>query len=154
MADTYLLRCDGPIVPKARPRGRIGHKSGPKGQKDMAFYMPENYRRWKAEAIRSFQRQAQEIKIPPIDYQIRIYVLLRGKHNRSGDMVDNIPGSICDALVQAEIIPNDSSKWAPSAIYELEWSKAPPIGYVAIAPWLPLRQSSEQLTEILEALSA
>jgi Holliday junction resolvase RusA-like endonuclease len=114
--------------------------------------MPQNYRNWKAGAIRSFQRQALEIKIPPIDYQTRIYVILKGKHNRSGDMVDNIPGSICDALVQANVIPNDSSKWVPSAIYELEWSKAPPIGYVAIAPWLPLGRSGNQLSEILEAI--
>ena len=102
------------------------------------------------QAIHSFGLQREALGLETIRYQMRIYVLLKGKHNRAGDMVDNIPGSICDALVHAKAITNDSAMWAPGAIYELEWSNEPPTGFVAIAPWLRLAESNDQLIEILE----
>lgn len=139
MDDIYILNCDGPIVPKTRPRVR----------KDGRAYMPENYVNWKAATIRSFRLQRIELQIPKIHYPSRIYVLLRGRHNRSGDMVDNIPGAICDALVQSRILIDDNAKQAPGAIYELKWSKDPPTGFIAIAPWLNLADSQQQIKEIL-----
>lgn len=144
MPDTYLIRIDGPIVPKARPRGTAAG----------TFYMPANYAACKSRLVRSFKSEKRELQIPDIDYQVRIYVVLIGKHNRSGDMVDNIPGTICDAAVKAKLIPDDSSMWAPGAIYEMNWSKAPPIGFLAIAPFLPLRNSHEQTDQILDAIDS
>jgi hypothetical protein len=87
--------------------------------------------------------------MPDIDYPVRIYVFLWGRHRRSGDMVDNIPGAICDALEKAKIVLRDSAKWMPGAVYDLVWSDGPPKGIIALAPWLPISQSFEQMQEII-----
>jgi Holliday junction resolvase RusA-like endonuclease len=144
LKDTYIIQWHGPIVPKARPRvTRWG------------AHMPEKYADWQGKAIRSLREAATEIGIPQLDYQLRLYLILFGKHRRSGDMIDNIPGAIADALVKAEVISNDSSMIAPGAIYDLHWSqKHPPIGYIALAPWLPTGQSFGQHREISTAINS
>lgn len=81
----------GAVVPKARPRVT---RNG--------TYMPPKYAQWKASAIALIQAKKLERVNPP--YKIR--VVLVGSHR--GD-VDNMAGSVLDALVQAGTIEGDSS---------------------------------------------
>ena len=87
----YHFRLDGAIVPKARPRFGKGRS-----------YLPSRYRNWKQSAIESLKSQ-----LPPNHQPIercRIFIALNGSHR--GDL-DNLSGSILDALVQSEAIVDD-----------------------------------------------
>jgi Holliday junction resolvase RusA-like endonuclease len=76
-----------------------------------------------------------------------------GKHSRRGDL-DNILGSILDALVQSGILPNDNAKVIVSKSIQLFHSKDDPVAYIkidqqanqSIPEWggIPLRPSMRQ----------
>ena len=88
---TYSFTLHGVIVPKARPKfsGRQA-------------YLPKRYRNWKQSAIESLKSQ-----LPPNHQPIErcgIAIQLHGSHR--GDL-DNLSGSILDALVQSEAIVDD-----------------------------------------------
>lgn len=86
----YTLTIEGVIVPKARPRFAKGHS-----------YLPDRYRQWKDAAI--FSLRGQWGDKPPID-RARVEIALRGAHR--GDL-DNLAGSILDALVQSSVLLDD-----------------------------------------------
>lgn len=115
----HQLELTGAIVPKARPRGKKGQQS----------YSPEDYRKWKAQAIRQLKRQGA----PPRMSGVRLDVLLKGKHSRRGD-ADNIIGSIMDALVQAQILANDNLSTVSGLSIELEYNGDPPTALITISP--------------------
>ena len=94
------LLLQGPIVAKARPRvTRYG------------TFIPPKYRQWKLGAIAEFQRQWGNR--PTITEPIAIAIHLRGKHYKGSDL-DNLAGSIMDALQQAGVIKNDNCGHIPS----------------------------------------
>lgn len=78
--------------------------------------MPPKYRQWKLGAIAEFKRQwgaRGAITVP-----VAISISLRGKHSRRGDL-DNVAGSILDALQDAGVLRNDNSKAVPSLLIRL-----------------------------------
>ena len=140
---TYHLTWDGAIVPKARPRVSNGHA-----------FMPQAYTQMKAAAVESFADQwLMELgNASPIPWPVRPYIFLWGKHRRSGDVGDNIPGTLYDALVEAKVMKGDSAMWLPGSIHDLVHSNAPPRTDILLAPWVPFSQSLEQIKEIMEWL--
>lgn len=97
----------GSIVPKARPRiTRNGS------------FMPQNYRCWKTLAINRMKQQYQGQTLQ----QAAVSIVLTGKHPRRGDL-DNLSGSILDALVQANILRDDNMTVVSSLSIRLEWDK-------------------------------
>jgi Holliday junction resolvase RusA-like endonuclease len=102
------LKLDGDIVPKARARVTAN-----------GTYMPHNYQNWKRHAIASLRTQAQNANGLK---GVAIAIVLKGKHSRRGDL-DNISGSILDALVQAGILQNDNLICVHSLSVRLEYSK-------------------------------
>ena len=80
----------GSVVPKARPRFSKGFA-----------YLPERYRTWKTNAIAALIRQRGTTE--PMT-RAEVLIELHGSHN--GDL-DNLSGSLLDALVQAEILSDD-----------------------------------------------
>lgn len=88
-----ILCLSGQIVPKARPRVTSN-----------GTFLPHKYAAWKKSAIGSFQNQHQGNATIT---RTQINIKLIGKHSRRGDL-DNISGSILDALVQANVISNDN----------------------------------------------
>lgn len=78
-----------------------------------------------------------------------------GKHSRSSDYVDNVPGTIYDAMVAVGIIANDNGLHAPGGIHDLEHdTKTKPRLHILIAPWIPFADSLEQLAEVCDWLKA
>ena len=146
MTDSIIhLVWTGPIVPKARPRLTMSEGG--------RAYMPKNYKACQRAMIATFTKQWEGLgRTAPIEYQVRPYVLAWGKHYRGGDMVDNIPGAIYDALVKAEVIRGDNGMKAPGSFHDLVWSEAPPVCDILLAPWLPMSQTGRQFKEIQEWL--
>jgi hypothetical protein len=115
--------------------------------------MPRKYVDCKGRVRSGFHDQWQSLGMTePVDYQIRLYVLAWGRHSRRGDMVDNIPGTIADCLVEAEVISDDNAKRAPGALYDMVYCQSPPRFDILIAPWMPLAESMEQFAEIIDWL--
>lgn len=85
-----LFKLEGKITPKARPRLGGGRA-----------YLPDNYRRWKNDAIAQLFSQRQGLD--PIS-KCQIEIEIGGK--QIGDC-DNIAGSILDALVQSNVLVDD-----------------------------------------------
>ena len=138
----YHLHWEGTVKPKARPR--VTRRGA---------YMPHDYVAMKAGAVKSFSAQWKAIgQSTPIAHQVRCYMFFRGKHSRASDYVDNVPGTLYDALVESKILTNDNGLHAPSGDHDLEYSKAPPIVDILIAPWLPFKDSMLQMNEIAEWL--
>ena len=93
----YTLVLSGKITPKARPRFAFGHA-----------YMPTKYKVWKAGAIASLTQQwAGRDTLSTA----RIIITLGSKGQR-GDL-DNICGSVLDALVQAGVLEDDRLSCVP-----------------------------------------
>lgn len=92
------------IVPKARPRLGSG----------MA-YLPERYRDWKKEAELDLRSQVARdfIQFTTASVAIKIIGSVRGD-------LDNLAGSVLDALVQADILEDDRISCVPalSVIHE------------------------------------
>lgn len=140
----YHLTWDGSVVPKARPK--FSSESG-------QAYMPESYVDMKAAAVTSFMDQWRSLGFYEcIDWQVRPYVFAWGRHYRSQDIVDNFPGTLYDALVEAGVLRNDSAKWCPGSVHELGHSKDLPTVDILLAPWTPFVESMGQLAEIIEWL--
>jgi len=88
------LRVMSPVVPKPRPRlGRNG------------CYLPGGYTSWESSAVLELLSQRNGIKGLPIDYGIALDIKFGG-HCR-GDL-DNLIKSVCDVLVKAQILRDDS----------------------------------------------
>lgn len=112
----------GPVVPKARPRvTRHG------------TFMPHRYQPWKALAVEALfdQARAQMLDIPITSAAIQITLL--GKHPRRGDL-DNISGSVLDALVQSGILQNDNLCVVSSLAITLQYSPQAPTVQIRINP--------------------
>lgn len=101
----------GDIVPKTRPRVSFGRA-----------YMPQNYRDWKNGAIADLCQQYQGESLTSLS---GVLIALTGKHSRRGDL-DNIAGSVLDALVQAGILANDNLVVVPKLSIELQYNKKQP----------------------------
>lgn len=109
------LTLDGPIAPKARPR--FGGNA----------YLPSKYRDWKNDAIMDFRSQYHG---EPLE-GVAVAVELSGRHSRRAD-ADNIVGAILDALVQAQVLRNDSLVVVSALSVALHYSKAPPTTQITI----------------------
>jgi Holliday junction resolvase RusA-like endonuclease len=105
------LILDGQIVPKARPRVTVN-----------GAYMPPKYRQWKQGAILDLSQQHQGHKLTAVR---SIDIVMTGKHSRRGDL-DNISGSILDALVQSGVLVNDNLTVVPRLSIELMFDKTEP----------------------------
>jgi Holliday junction resolvase RusA-like endonuclease len=98
---TFEYFFDGYIVPKARPRVPRGGKA----------YLPPKYAAWKSNAVCELKtawavKCQPELAMPATKIG-HLEIALQGKLR--GDF-DNIIGSLCDALVQAGVIYDDSLK--------------------------------------------
>lgn len=89
-ADSLKYKLTGKVVPKARPR--FGGSRA---------YLPQRYRDWKANAIAELLTQSRPLE--PIA-KAEISIDLFGSHR--GDL-DNLAGSVLDALVQSGILVDD-----------------------------------------------
>lgn len=97
MSFKFIL--SGVVIPKARPRfnGKIAYTS-------------DRYAAWKDWAIAQFSSQAMNLGLQaPID---RAAVSIQVQGAMRGDL-DNIAGSVLDALVQGGILVNDSASRVP-----------------------------------------
>lgn len=103
----FTLTLDGPIVPKARARVTQN-----------GAYHPPEYSQWKTQAILKLGSQYDGPSLSGVS----IDITLNGKHSRRGDL-DNIIGSLLDALVQAHILKNDNLTCVTSLNAKLNWSK-------------------------------
>lgn len=112
MIDFFI---EGKIVPKARPRVTI------KGT-----FMPQAYRDWMQKTVwelTSLWREKYEgIKLK---FPLTLAIHLEGKHGKRGDL-DNIAGSIMDALVKAEILSNDNVNTINHLTISFNQSNKPP----------------------------
>ena len=116
-------------------------------------YMPQPYINMKAAAMREFRVQWREMGMTaPLPCKCRPYVFAWGRHHQSKDMVDNLPGTLYDALVEAGVLRDDSAKWCPGSIHDLVHSKAKPRIDILLAPWIPFSQSLDQFKEVIDWL--
>jgi Holliday junction resolvase RusA-like endonuclease len=119
----YRFTWDGPIVPKARPRVT-----------DNGTYMPHKYKDWKEAAVSEFRFQALEMRLPEPITSCQIAITLKGNHSRRGDL-DNVSGSLLDALVKANILSNDNMTVIYALSIKLDWNKKqPPTAEILILP--------------------
>lgn len=117
LTDPITLALPGAIVPKARPR-----------HNKWGSYLPANYRDWKDTTVGLIRNKIQ----PLTGDNFSVDVVLWGKHSRRGDL-DNILGSIMDALVQADILPNDNAKIVTRKSIQLIHNDDNPIAYIRIS---------------------
>jgi Holliday junction resolvase RusA-like endonuclease len=90
------LYYEGKVIPKARPRVTFN-----------GTFNPENYVINQDELVFDLKCQKHQMNLATIINPIEITINFIGKHSRKGD-IDNLPGSILDAMVKAEIIKNDN----------------------------------------------
>ena len=91
----HQFRLDGKVVPKARPRNGNGHS-----------YLPANYRSWKDNAIFDLRLQWKNEPLAIAAVSVVVYGSPRGD-------LDNIVGSVLDALVQAGVLVDDRCSCVP-----------------------------------------
>lgn len=112
MIDFFI---EGKIVPKARPR--VTSKG---------TFMPESYQNWMKgtvwELISIWREKYQSIKL---NFPLTLAIHLEGKHSRQGDL-DNIGGAVMDALVKAQILPNDNVNCINHLTISFNYSNKPP----------------------------
>ena len=112
--------------------------------------MPPEYDEMKRAATVEFALQWRTLgQTQPLPYKVRPYIFAWGRHDTSQDMVNNFPGTLYDALVQAGVLKNDNAMWCPGAVPDLVHSQAEPRVDILLAPWLPFAQSMEQFQEVL-----
>jgi Holliday junction resolvase RusA-like endonuclease len=105
------LRITAPVVPKPRPRmGKNG------------CYLPNGYTLWESSAVLDLVTQTKGIQGLPIDYGIGLTIKFGG-HCR-GDL-DNLIKSVCDALVKAQVLRDDSLSIVQSIYATWEKSRKP-----------------------------
>jgi Holliday junction resolvase RusA-like endonuclease len=120
----------GDIVPKARPRMS---QRQVEGKTKSITYMPQNYVKWKNSAIAVLAEQKLHYLLDmPIDY-FKISILIKGNQNRNSDL-DNIAGSILDALVQSRVIANDNLNHVDSQVFKFIPSYKTVKTYITIYP--------------------
>lgn len=135
---TYLLHWQGDVMTKARPRCACRGRNP-------VVYTDTDYAQWKTSAAREFARQAKLMGVPmPIPWPVTFMVLFVGKHRLSKDVIDNLPGAIADALVDAGVLKGDNSNQAPGAAYNMIHSPDEPMAYIAIAPALAAKRRKAQ----------
>lgn len=120
METSSFFTLAGCIVPKARARVT---RNG--------TYHPHRYRDWKSATIFTFRAQAVELGLTTPLSGVEITIQLLGKHPRRGDL-DNIAGSILDALVQSGVLKDDSLSVVSSLAIALQWSQQTPIVQIEI----------------------
>lgn len=91
----YKFKLEGRVVPKARPRY---------SKKTRKHLLPQNYRKWKNNAIAQLVIQRQDLRLDSELEEVKVHVDFYGGHR--GDL-DNMIGSVLDACVQANIIVDD-----------------------------------------------
>lgn len=124
------FKLSGHIIPKARPRHSAKIVNGKLRQ---YTYMPQEYINWKNNAIANLAEQKLHYLIDmPIDY-FNIIILITGNQNRNGDL-DNIAGSILDALVQARVIQNDNLNHVDTQLLKFLPSTKEVKTYITIYP--------------------
>jgi Holliday junction resolvase RusA-like endonuclease len=111
----YQFTLDGAVTPKARPRVT-----------DKGTYLPSKYRNWRTFANFSLLEQSRTFGITQPLEGVAVQIDLMGKHPVRGDL-DNIAGSILDALVSAQVLRDDSIRVVTKLAIALHWSKEPPI---------------------------
>ncbi len=97
------------IIPKARPR-----LTG-----DGRAYLPRPYRDNQTYLTRLFEKALEPVTAP-----VRIKLALGGSINRRGDL-DNLAGSVLDALVHAKVLENDNLTKVVALNVEFVHSKSP-----------------------------
>jgi hypothetical protein len=143
----YLLHWEDVVKAKARPR------CGCTSRGKVRVTSDQNYKTWKERACGEFVVQSKIADIPrPIQWPVHFIVLFTGKHHLGQDYIDNVPGAVADALVDAKILAKDNGNAAPGAAYHLSHSSAAPKAYIAIAPATGLRGLAGQLMEIADYL--
>jgi Holliday junction resolvase RusA-like endonuclease len=115
-----LFILNGVVVPKARPRVTAN-----------GTFMPPRYREWKRDAITALTLQAIEMHLGQPLTHAAVSITLVGKHPRRGDL-DNIAGSVLDALVQSGVLKDDSLSVVSSLAIALQWSKETPAVQIEI----------------------
>jgi hypothetical protein len=141
----YLLHWEDIVEAKARPR------CGCTSQGNVRVLSDEKYKNWKQKACGEFVVQSVVADIPrPIQWPVHLIVLFTGKHLRARDYIDNVPGAIADALVDAQVLAGDNGKVAPGAAYHLRYSDSDPKAYIAIAPATDVRGLAGQLIELAD----
>lgn len=125
-----LFTLKGAIAPKARPRVT---ERGIGINKRKFAYMPPEYTKWMNSAVASLAEQKLHYLIDmPIDF-FKISILIIGNQNRNGDL-DNICGSILDALVKARVIENDNLNHIDTQVFKYLPSSKEVKTYITIYP--------------------
>lgn len=93
------------IVPKARPRFTGTNLA----------YMPKKYTLCKNRII----FEILKAQVPNFKGPVRIEIFLSKKSARANSDLDNIAGTILDALVKAGVLGGDSLKYIPSLFIEM-----------------------------------
>jgi Holliday junction resolvase RusA-like endonuclease len=115
-----ILELSGGIVPKAR--ARVTRRG---------TFMPANYRQWKDAAILEFRSQSAPLRDRLPLEGVTVSIDLIGKHSRRGDL-DNISGSILDALVQSGVLRNDNLICVLALTVRLRYGTAAPTAQITI----------------------
>lgn len=88
--------------------------------------MPQAYSDWMEGSVTELIIQSREFQIwEPLPGPLSVAIAFNGKHNRQSDL-DNLSGSIFDAMVKAEILPNDNMMIVTQLSASIEWSKNEP----------------------------
>jgi len=141
----YLLHWEDIVKAKARPRCSCTKRG------EVRVTSDQEYKKWKERACDEFVIQSAVTDIPrPIQWPIHFIVLFTGKHHLGQDYIDNVPGAVADALVDAQVLARDNGKAAPGAAYHLSHSNAEPKAYIAIAPATDVRGLAGQLIELAD----
>jgi Holliday junction resolvase RusA-like endonuclease len=90
-----ILRLEGRVIPKQRPRFSKGHS-----------YLPSGYRAWKDAAIDRLRAQYSGATLTRTSVVIDIIGSARGD-------LDNLAGAVLDALVQSGILADDRLSCVP-----------------------------------------
>jgi len=117
-----MFKLTGCIIPKARPRVT-----------KFGTYLPGSYKFWKDCAITELRVQAASQRLVSTIDKAHVSIVLIGKHSRRSDL-DNIAGSILDALVQADIIRDDNMMVITKLDIELHYSKSDPVAEIIVDP--------------------
>jgi Holliday junction resolvase RusA-like endonuclease len=117
-----IFELRGGIVPKAR--ARVTRRG---------TFMPKSYQTWKDGAIAELRMQSSHLRDRLPLEGVGIDITLSGKHSRRGDL-DNISGSVLDALVQSGVLRNDNLVCVLALAVRLHYGKAEPTTQITIAP--------------------
>lgn len=112
------FKLTGVVVPKLRPRVHNGRAT-----------LPPQYREWKNQAIYELWRQ--RANFDPTATPHELHIVLVGRHHRKSDG-DNLLGAICDSLVQAKYLKDDSLMYLSKMSIELQHSQENPYTLITL----------------------